>query len=685
ECLKSLRILLVLDNCEHVIDAVALLAETSFRETAGVHILATSREALRVEGEHAYWLPPLASPPPGSNLGAAEVLTFPAVRLFMERAAAGGARFELTDRTAPIVAGICGRLDGLALAIEFAAGRVGSHGIAGTEELLNKSLGLDWHGRRTAVPRHQTLRALLDWSYSFLAESEQLLLRRLAIFVGAFSLEAAQAVTRGGALSGTRVLSTIDSLVAKSLVRAVIQGSTTRYRLLETTRVYAAEKLEESGEALEIAERHARYFIGFRLSGETGSAAAHLGNIRAALAWCFAGGPRGATTKVALGIELAAAATPLFLELSLLDECHKWSTVALASIDAATRGTMSELVLQEAFAIAAAWARGNGDEVRTALTRGLDLAAELGEGACRLRLLVGMHVFLLRSGDFRGSLGVAEELQTAAQNAADLSYLMLSDWLRGSSEHFTGNQAAAREFFERGFARTGPRSMQLFGLDYRVRALVTFARVLWLSGFPDRAREMAREAIGEAAQGGKPLNVCFALLYTASVFLWCGDLDGAREGLEKLMAHPNWRALPSLHATCLGLKGELLIRLGDFAGGVAMLRDALGAMRTERQSILVARAAYVLAEALAARGEFAEAQTHIDDAISKAMDNGEGLELPELLRVKGAILLSMPEPAASEAEEYLLRSLECARRQSARSWEVRAATTLARIPNRPGD
>jgi len=694
ECLRTLRILLVLDNCEHVIDAAASLAELTYAQTAGVHILATSREALRVEGEHAYWLPPLASPPPESSLKAAEVLRFPAVKLFMERAAAGGGRFELTDQTAPVVAGICGRLDGIALAIEFAAGRVASHGIAGTEDLLNRNLGLDWHGRRTALPRHQTLRALLDWSYGFLTESERLVLRRLAVFVGTFSIEAAQSIACTGDLSEARVVNAVDSLVMKSLVYAVIaDGNQTRYRLLETTRVYASEKLQESGEASEVAERHVRYFTrllhatfggyfepdqasGVRVSTE------HLGNVRAALARCFVGVDD--TSKVRLGVELAAASVPVFMELSLLDECYKWSKVALTLIDEAARASKSELVLQEARAISSSWARGNGDDVRAALTRGLALAAELGETPPRFRLLVGMHIFLVRIGDFRGSLAIAMDLQAAAQKDANVSYSILSDWMRGSSEHFIGNQAAARDYFERGFARTGPRNVQLFGLDYRVRALVTFARVLWLSGFPDRALQTAREAIREAAQDSKPLNVCFALLYTAPVFLWCGDLESARVGVEKLMAHPNWHALPSLRATGMAVKGELLVRLGDVQGGTALLSDALESMRADRQSILVARAACALAEGLAVTAQFDEARTLISEAITHALDHGEVLELPELLRVKATILLSTNDQHSSDAESCLAQSLDCASQQSAKSWELRTALTLAQLRARQG-
>ena len=695
ECLRTLRILLVLDNCEHVVDTTASLAELTFQETAGVHILATSREALRVEGEHAYWLPPLPSPLPESSLKAAEVLTYPAVKLFMERAAASGGRFELNDQTAPVVAGICGRLDGIALAIEFAAGRVGSHGIQGTADLLDGNLGLDWHGRRTALPRHQTLRALLDWSYGHLTEAERTVLRRLTAFVGDFSLEAAQAVAGTASLSGVRIADAVDSLVAKSLMNSIVEeGRQVRYRVLETTRVYAAEKLQESAEAPEVAERHARYFTGLLVGwfadglepnreGGVRASAQSLGNVRSALDWCFS--RADAAAKVRVGVELAAASAPLFLELSLLNECHIWSKAGLSAIGETTRGTNVELVLQEALAISSSWTRGSSDDVRAALARGLTLAEELGDDSCRLRLLVGMHVFLIRVGDFRGSLAIALELQGVARNAADGSWQIVADWMRGSSEHFLGNQRVALEHFEKGFSHAGPRSLQLFGLDYRVRALVTFARVLWLSGSPERALATARAALREAGIASKPLNVCFALLYTAPVFLWCGDLESAREGLQTLMAHPNWHALPSLRATGVALKGELLIALGDRESGCARLAEALGSMRAEHQSLLVARATYGLAAGLLAQGKADEAHRMLEEVIAGAEVNGDVSELPELLRLQAIALVSKPNPDVSGAEGSLHKSLECARHQAAQSWELRSTLTLAQWRAGEGD
>jgi tetratricopeptide (TPR) repeat protein len=410
--------------------------------------------------------------------------------------------------------------------------------------------------------------------------------------------------------------------------------------------------------------------------------AEYLGNVRAGLSWCF--GDSAIPSRIRVGIELAAASVPMFLGLSLLSECHSWSKTALARLDDASQRTRLELVLQEALAISSSWTRGNGDDVKEALARGLELATLLGDAGARLRLFVGMHVFLLRVGDFRGSLVIAEQLQAVAREDSNASYRTLGNWLRGSSEHFLGNQAAAQLHFKRGFELAGARNMQLFGLDYRVRALVTYSRVLWLRGFPDQAVDAVREALREAAQSNKPLNVCFALLYTAPVFLWCGDLDAARKGLDELMAHPNWHALRSLRATGMALKGELLVELGSTEEGTTLLREALDSMRSDRQGILVARVAGGLAKGLAAMGKHQDAASVINEAIGRVKVNGETLELPELLRIRATILYAIPG-SFTEADESLRQSLTCAREQSAKSWELRAVVTRARIQIQQGN
>jgi predicted ATPase/DNA-binding winged helix-turn-helix (wHTH) protein len=691
-CLGSLRILLVLDNCEHVIETSATLAERIFQEAPGVHILATSREALRVEGEHAYWLASLESPPSDGSVNAAEAMNFPAVKLFMERAAAGGSHLELTDADVSVIAGICGRLDGIPLAIEFAAARVGLHGLAGTSELLKTRFGLQLPGRRTAVPRHQTLHALLDWSYGLLSEAEQLGLRRLSIFVGPFTLEAAQVIAYGSALDEGQVVGALEGLVAKSLVSAAMASGMTRYRLLETTRVYALEKLQESSEKQLIAQRHAMYFasllnvistkIGDRDSSDPSEMAEHLGNMRASLEWAFDSSAESADARL-LAPGLAASSVPIFLELSLLAECHKWSVSALAWLDDRTRGSRQEMVLQEALAISATWGLANHESARAALTRAIGIAQRLGDTPSRLRLLVGLHILLILGREVGDSLVVAQEFAAEAGFAADPAYCAVADCVLGGSHHFMGHQEAARRHFERGLALRGSFDLRLFGLDTRLRATVTLGRVMWMSGFPDRAIAIAREALS-MAEGSKPLSVCFSYLYTAPLFLWCGDNGAARQVLEKLMAHPNWHALPSLHATGFALLGALRIREGEVERGIELLRSAVAGLRAGRQSLLLAGAVLTLAEGLAGAGRFDEALAVLQEALADTHEGAEMSHLPELLRVQGEILFTRAQPDEAGAEVTLERALSVARQQGALSWELRGSVTLARLRAKQG-
>jgi len=255
-CLGGRKCLLALDNCERQIDSIALLVEHLHAALPGLHILVTSRESLRIEGEHVYLLPPLETPPLGPGLTAELALESPAVQLFIERAEAGGFHAGLLDQDAPTVAWLCDRLDGIPLALELAGGCVGTYGVQGTANLLDNRFKLLWRGRRSAPPRHQTLHAMVDWSYNLLTALERRVFTRLSVFVGHFTLEDAQAVVCDDATSSSAVAGTIASLVDKSLVSILVSTDTVVFRLLETTRVHAAAKLLDSGELSLVARRY---------------------------------------------------------------------------------------------------------------------------------------------------------------------------------------------------------------------------------------------------------------------------------------------------------------------------------------------------------------------------------------------------------------------------------------------
>jgi predicted ATPase/DNA-binding winged helix-turn-helix (wHTH) protein len=686
--LRDKQTLLILDSCEHVIDTVAVLAERIFEDAPRVHILATSREPLRVEGEHVHRLSPLGSPPDDAGLTAAQALDFPAVQLFVERAFAGGGRFELSDTDAPVVGEICRRLDGIALAIELAAGQANACSVQETMALLNDRFKLLWQGRRTALPRHQTLSAALDWSYDLLSEAERRVLGRLSVFAGLFALEAARSVVPKDDVDDAQAVTVIASLIAKSLIAINVRG-TTRYRLLDTTRAYAAGKLAESDEAGAIRRRHAVYYCELFErtnaeastpgSGAKGIAARgeHLDNVRAALEWSFS--PHG---DVQVGIALAAASAPLFVEMSLLTECHRWTEPAVAALDDANRGSHREMELQAALGLSLMFTRGNSDQVRSSLLRGLELAEHLGDPHSQLRLLGRLHIFHERMGDFRSALLFAERGHAVAVQIADPVGIAEAHSALGISRHLEGDHVSAHAHLEAALLQL-PASQRIgsfhFGFDYRNRARIAFARTLWLEGYPDQAAMVARQTVEEAEAFDHPVTLCIALIWAVSVFIWQGDLAAADEYIDRFIAEANKHSLRPYQAVGRGVKGQLSVRRGEAEAAIPLLRDTLETLHAHRYELLTTVFNSALAEGLAMAGRSGQALAMIDETIALVERNGDLFAMPELQRIKGAILTTSPDPDFSLAEGYFLKSLELAKRQAALGWQLRTATSLARL------
>jgi predicted ATPase/DNA-binding winged helix-turn-helix (wHTH) protein len=684
------KILLVLDNCEHLIGVVAALAERVVSEAPQAHILATSREALQVESEHVHLLHSLDCPPDDPGLTATEALRYPAAQLFMERAAASGSGAALSDIDAPIVARNCRRLDGVALAIELAASRVGSLGIRGTAELLDKRFSLLWQGRRTALPRHETLNAMLGWSYSLLAEREKVVLCRLSVFVGHFKLQTAGSVASEMGADVAVVIDAVASLVAKFLISTTVINETTYYRLLDTTRAYAATKLAERGEADRIARRHAIFYSRFLEHDEIiqsvfdehdlSGYAPHIGNVRAALGWALS--ERG---DVVVGIELATWAAPLFVGLSLLGECRGWCERALAALDDASRGTRQEMILQEALAMSSMLTRGHSDQVRAELERGLALAEAFQDRGRQLRLLAGLNLFLTRRGDISGALPVAEQAGVIAQAAKQPAGIVWAEWWGGVAHHYLGDQAAAQVRLEHGLAlavELGTLNVNLFGFDQRIRALVGLARTLWLRGFSDQALRIVQTAIGEAASRGHPVPICISLAFASMLLLWTGDLPAASDLIEQLIVHAGRYSLEPHRALGVALKGKLAIARQEAEAGLDLLRSALGTLRAQQFNLLITDFIGASVEGLSKTGQFEEALFTIDGAIARATDSGLVVDLSELLRIKSQILAAQHD--REPAMNCLTEALAVARAQSALAWELRSTMTLARLLSEDG-
>jgi predicted ATPase/DNA-binding winged helix-turn-helix (wHTH) protein len=681
------KILLVLDNCEHVIDSAAMLAERVVGETPQAHVLTTSREALRVEGEHVHLLYALDYPPEGAGLTAVDALKYPAVQLFMERAAASGHGAVLNDIDAPIVGAICRRLDGIALVIELAASRTGSLGIHGVAQLLGNRFGLVWHGRRTALPRHQTLNAMLDWSYNLLSRDEKAVLGRLSVFVGDFKLEAACSVASDEEINEGIVTDTIASLLAKSLISTTSLLGSAYYRLLETTRTFVQAKLSEPGEANRISRRHAKFFSEFLqrdqliqsrfgehdLSGY----AAHIGNVRVALEWAFSD-----DGDVDLGVDLATWAAPLFIGLSLLEECHRWCERALAGLEAAAHGTSQEMILQEALALSSMYTTGNTDRVRAAIERALALEEAFGDHRRRQQLLFWLHRLFIRLADIRRALEVAQRSATFAETANDPDGQLVADIMHGVCYQFFGNHAEAQFYCDRAMVRAtefGGSIPNFFGFDYRTYPPTCLARTLWMRGFADQACSVAKIGIDELLNGVNPFSICITLTYGVPVFLWSGDLRSAENYNDRLIEYAGRHSLEVYRAVGLGLKGAVAIARDRLEAGIDLLRGALETLTTQKMNILLTEFMAPLAEGLCKRGQLEEALLAIDRAIERGAERGSTFDMAELLRIKAQILAVMPQYGRVAAVNCLTEALAVAKTQSALALELRSTIALARL------
>jgi predicted ATPase/DNA-binding winged helix-turn-helix (wHTH) protein len=691
DALGSRPLLLVLDNCEHVVEAAANMAEALLRASPSTRVVATSREALRVPGECIYRVLPLGVPAEGVK-DPDEVLRHGAARLFVARARDADPHFSLDSRAAGAMAAICRRLDGMPLAIELAAARTASLGLEGLASRLDDRFRLLTGGRRTAFPRQQTLRATLDWSYELLRDPERAVLRRLAVFRGSFSLEAASTVVASAEIAGSDGINHVPDLVEKSLVVADAAGTTVNYRLLETTRAYAFDKLAQSGEFEQVARRHAEYhrdlFERAESEWETRPAAEWvvdygrcIDDVRSSLDWAFS--PNGDTS---VGVALAAASAGLWGQLSLPEECRRHVDRALAGFPPGSiRGERRAMLLYTALGESLFYIKGPVPETGAAWMYALEIAENLNDTDYQLRALYGLWACRNLGGEYRASLAFAQRFCSIAVKQTDPADMLIGDRMTGVVLHFLGDQASAREHIERMLARyVAPvrRSHTIrFQYDQRIVAAAFLARIFWLQGFPDRAVSTVQSIIGDPPVIGHARSYYNALAQAACpISLFVGDLPAAERAVATLLDEAARHALAVWYAWGRAFEAILCIKRGDTVNGLAQLRSARREPRETGFAALYAEILRALAEALTASGEVDEGLATVDEALARSERNEERWCVAELLRIKGElILLQAGTDAVLTAEDHFRQAIDWGGRQSALSWELRAATSLARL------
>ena len=426
--LRTRTVLLVLDNCEHLRAACQVLADHLLRASDSLRILGTSRETLGVEGEITYSVPPLGFPDSGPMPPVADLAKYDAVRLFVERAALSQSRFSVTIRNAPAILQICRRLDGIPLAIELAAARVKVLAVEQIAAKLDDRFQLLTEGSGTAVPRHQTLRAAIDWSYNLLSEPEKALLRRQAVFAGGWTLEAAESVCSRDDVEPDQVLDLLTSLVGKSLVVSEAHQGAARYRLLETLRQYGQQRLSECGETDGTRRRHLDWFLEWARHAEPGLHSAEQSvwveqcradhdNLRAALKWSIETG--GGEPAVKLVVALAW----FWYVDGHWNEGRKWIEQALAHSSGAQPDTLADALLQLAYH---ARSQGDYEGTRTFAERGLTISRETKNKSNIAWFLYNLGAVALLEGDYSRGKALCEE-SVALGRQLGMKFLLAND------------------------------------------------------------------------------------------------------------------------------------------------------------------------------------------------------------------------------------------------------------------
>jgi predicted ATPase/class 3 adenylate cyclase len=645
EHLRHKTALLLLDNCEHLVAACAELARSLLRSCPHLRILATSRQALRLSGEARYPVPGLSVPDPGHLPPPELVGSYEAVRLFVARAQEQQPLFVLTEHSAPLVAAVCARLDGMPLAIELAAARIGSLPLEAIAERLDVRLRLLAGGPRDLPARQRTLRATMDWSWELLEERERALLRRLAVFAGGWTLPAAEALGAAGGVDGWEVLDLLDSLTGKSLVQLEETAAETRYGLLETVREYSLEALVASGEEERVREVHATYCLALAEQLEPilegpgqeqalRQLAAEHDNLGVALEWALASNPGP------IGLRLAAALQRYWTICCHFSEGRRWLA---ALLDAApdTEPALRARALQAAGALAynlgdlaqaEAWGReslrllralgdlpgialvlhdlGNVvsqradyDEAVALFEESLALRRSLGDRLGMARSLHNLGTIAYEQGDYPRAVALLEEPLAIHRELGDLAGTSIVLGNLGALAMARGELARARELLEESLAlrdQLGDRSGYAF-------TLMNLGTLLAGQGEAREAVERLRESVGILREVGDRKHLATALNYLARVHLALGDPDGASGLCAESMAIHEANGDRRGAAEVLLTRGRVGAARGNHAGALASLAQCMREVQQIENRALLVECLEAVAAVHAAQGDAARA------------------------------------------------------------------------------
>lgn len=676
------RALLVVDNCEHVASACAGVLEQLLEAHPGLSVLLTSQTPLGLDGEQIYRINPLTVPP--YSINAANAKDYSAVELFVRRVISADYHFEFTENNVEQISTLCRALDGVPLALEIAAARVPSLGLASVTEDLALSSGLLAAQKRQDSGRHRTLGDAMKWSYQLLNSVEQAAFQELAIFPGDFTITAAEQVISAQPEDSPRLIDAIYGLVEKSLVTLQAGTQPICYRYLTMLRAYALEQLGDRTTTL--AERHAHFvdqmvsraqqdWMSLPTTQWRRQYQHHIDDIRSALTWAFLN-----YQNRPLGLRILANSAPFWIQLSLHDECRQRIADALEEAEAPSMEAHQEMMIQAALATSLTWSRGPIPANGQAWTRARDLALQLGDEEMQLQAEYGLWLFHLRSGRYAQALRHGRNMADLALKYRDQAALLTARRLIGTSHHFLGNHAEALIEIESmldSYVRDERHGSHFrFGLDQRVAGWAFLSRILWLMGNASRARRAAQVAIDEAMALDHACTLCCALVEgSCTVAALSGDAEEVARVSQELNQIAGNHGLDfwGLYGSAFALWAQVFQNPNEVS--FLELRSALGKLQDHGFDPAYSVFLSDFANAMIEQGHSREATELINARLTGDAAEGQLWNAPELMRVKARTLLNKATRQASTSE-ILQRALTLARTQRAKAWEIKLKAPL---------
>ncbi|WP_454632634.1 ATP-binding protein [Bradyrhizobium cenepequi] len=683
--LRLRQMLLILDNCEHVLPAATIFAGRFLADISPSKLLATSREPLGNATEHVVRLGSLPAPGPGQAPTTEQAVEFPAVQLFVRRAAEWS-DYEFVDDDYAAIASICHSLDGLPLAIELAAAQIRTFGPRELLDALDQNLSFRAPRAEGVSPRHETLVATIDWSFKLLPFKEARLFALLSVFSDAFEAEDAIFVAGAAGLDLVDVITGLGSLVAKSLLSAQASGRGLRYRLLDSTRRYATDRRRADPTCKQALNRHAQCILALFEQSEdewswrepadwTQRYLWRIGDLRAALSWAF-----GEDGDPLLGIRLTVAAITLWSETAILSEAQ----ARLASALALTKTIECDDLLRAKLACALGWslfyARKLSNENELAWLDAIAFARRAGDNDYQQRALVGFAFYLLQIGHIPRAILYLEEATGLADRDRNLTSTSEADRALAWAQAFAGELSTSRAVLDRLAAThslAAGRSRKDANEVYRfitVRFNLPF--VAWMQGQPDTAARLARDAVDAADRSGQWVSQSNALgLAALPIALETGNLDALESYAERLRENlereriSRWVPVERYFSACLrDLRGD--------PQAVEDMRTAIAELIECRFLMRIGSYLAVLAGAFLRRERIGEARQAVERALAHQEQQGERWCRSELLRIDASLLLHVGE--TERAEERLQEALVEARAIGALTYQLRIGTDLAK-------